>query len=841
MSSAAHGALESGLVSVVVLNYRGTQDTLACLQALTELDFDVRRLDLICVDNASGDGSFERLTEQAPAGVRVVASPVNGGFTGGCNFGAALARGEYLAFINNDARPDRAWLTEAITVLAGDAAIGCVASKVLDWEGVNVDYTGAALAWYGMGYKPGAGLPDDGTADVARDVLFATGSALVTRTELFTELGGFDERYFMFYEDVDFGWRLNLMGHRVRYVPSSLVFHRHHQSMKGYGSFREWYLLERNALMTLYKNVQDDTLSRVLAPALALSVRRGLATGEVDSASLDLALGSGGDEETDVLVSKQGLTGAFAVDGFVELLPSLQVTRTQLQQDRTRTDRQLAPLMGKLIEPALPIERYLRGHDALVQAFALTDLFAGRNRVLVVTGDPLTGKMAGPAIRAFHIAQELAVGNDVRLLSTSSCEIQDAAFECGERAYNDLMPDVAWADVVVLQGFLLLRAPWIGTTDAIVVVDLYDPMHVEQLEQSRGEDVQARSLNVNATTEVLNDQLTRGDFFICASEKQRDFWLGQLAGMSRLNPRTYDSDPTLRSLIDVVPFGLPSQPAHQRRSAIRDVVPGISRADKVIVWAGGIYDWFDPLTLIRAMAILADRRPDVRLFFLGTQHPNPEVPAMDMVIRTRTLADELELSGRHVFFNEGWVDYNKRADYLLDANVGVSTHTHNLETTLSFRTRILDYLWTGLPMVVTSGDAFADLVEAEGLGVVVPERDPEALAAALELCLYDAEFAKACTTRIEVVREQFRWPRAVGPLAAFCAEPRRAADAVGGRRLRTSSRRQRLSVRETLVRDAVVAREYLNAGGPAMLGKRAVGRLQRLYGERRAHPTTPAP
>jgi GT2 family glycosyltransferase len=467
MSSAEHASLEPGVVSVVVLNYRGTEDTLVCLRALTELDLDSRRLDLICVDNASADGSFERLIAQAPAGVRVVASPVNGGFTGGCNFGAALARGEYLAFINNDARPDRAWLSEAVAVLAGEATIGCVASKVLDWEGLNVDYTGAALAWYGMGYKPGAGQPDDGTADEARDVLFGTGSAMVTRTELFTELGGFDERYFMFYEDVDFGWRLNLMGHRVRYVPTSLVFHRHHQSMKGYGSFREWYLLERNALITLYKNAQDDTLNRVLAPALALSVRRGLATGDVDSTSLDLALGAGGDEETEVRVSKQGLTGAFAVDGFVELLPSLQASRAQLQQGRTRTDRQLSPLMGKLIEPALPVERYLRGHDALVAAFGLTDLFAGRNRVLVVTGDPLTVKMAGPAIRAFHIAQELAATNDVRLMSTASCEIEDPAFECGERGYNDLMPDVAWADVVVLQGFLLLRAPWIGTTDAI--------------------------------------------------------------------------------------------------------------------------------------------------------------------------------------------------------------------------------------------------------------------------------------------------------------------------------------------------------------------------------------
>src|SRR5207253_10448303 len=113
--------------------------------------------------------------------------------------------------INNDARPDRAWLSEAIRALASDSTVGCVASKVLDWDGVNVDFTDAALAWYGMGYKPGAGQPDDGSNELPKDVLFATGSAMATRTELFRELDGFDERYFMFYEDVDFGWRLNIL------------------------------------------------------------------------------------------------------------------------------------------------------------------------------------------------------------------------------------------------------------------------------------------------------------------------------------------------------------------------------------------------------------------------------------------------------------------------------------------------------------------------------------------------------------------------------------------------------------------------------------------------------
>src|SRR5207248_8781200 len=135
------------------------------------------------------------------------------------------------------------------------------------------------LTWFGMGYKRHAGERDHDGHNAPGDVLFGTGSALFVRAGVFSALGGFDERYFMFYEDVDLGWRLNLRGWRVRYEPRSVAYHRHHASMAEVSSAREHYLLERNALATLYKNVSDDTLAKVLPAALALAVRRSTARG----------------------------------------------------------------------------------------------------------------------------------------------------------------------------------------------------------------------------------------------------------------------------------------------------------------------------------------------------------------------------------------------------------------------------------------------------------------------------------------------------------------------------------------------------------------------------------
>ena len=130
---------------------------------------------------------------------------------------------------------------------------------------------------------------------------------------------------------------------------------------------------------------------------------------------------------------------------------------------------------------------------------------------------------------------------------------------------------------------------------------------------------------------VQNTQLALGDFFLCASERQRDFWIGALHTAGRINPRTYAADPTLRSLIDVVPFGLPDEPPPEQSrepAVMKGVRNGIRASDHMLLWAGSILDLAGPQTLVRAVALIAKRRSDVKLFFMGTRHPNPVVPLM---------------------------------------------------------------------------------------------------------------------------------------------------------------------------------------------------------------------
>ncbi len=828
---AAPAVERDGVVSVILVNYRGAPDTIACLLSLRELDWPAERLELIVVENASGDDSAAAIRAAVPEAI-VVESERNSGFAGGCNLGVEHATGQYVAFLNNDARADRRWLAAAVETLESDRRIGAIACKVLDWDGKLVDYVDAALTWYGMGYKPHAERPDAPAFDRPRDVLFATGAATVMPAAVYRRAGGFDERFFMFYEDVDLGWRLNLLGYRVRYEPGSIAFHRHHATMDKFGSFRERYLLERNALMAMYKNFDDESLARALPAALMLAVRRAVAMSGTDSSVLDLERAPGGDQERTLEVDKTALTAPFAIDGFVEHLPTLEKDRRDLQSRRRRSDRELLPLFRQAIEPAYSMPSYVAAHDVLVAAFGIADRFTGGQHVLVVTGEPLLDRMAGPAIRAWEIASALANEHDVWLVSTGAARVASVAFKVSSERGPGLRAALEWADVIVFQGFLLEAAPWLVDSSKILVADLYDPIHLEQLEQAKDLPPGEREVAVAEATRVLNETIARADLMLCASEKQRDFWLGQLAGQGRVNPRVYDEDETLSSLLAVVPFGVADEPPVQKRHAIRGVVPGIGPDDKVIIWGGGVYNWFDPLTLLRAIEVLAKRHGDVRLFFLGLTHPNPGVPKMRVAWEMRELADELGLTDRVVFFNEGWVPYGERADYLLDADLGVSTHLTHIETQFSFRTRILDYLWASLPIVATEGDTFADLITEHRLGRVVPAEDVDALVDALEALLYDEAAASAARERVAAFAEQFHWSAALRPLVDFCREPRRAADlSVRRPAVATSdSRTVRPTRRLGFVGSARLALAYFKVGGVREVGRRVIGRLNRTLG-----------
>jgi GT2 family glycosyltransferase len=762
-------------VSVVVVNFNGRGYLEDCLRSLRELDYPPEQVEVVFIDNASTDGSVELVRGSFPE-VRVLVNDTNTGFSPAVNQGARVAGGEYLALINNDAEADRAWLREAVRVLEAERTVACVACKILRADRRTVDFAGGQMGFYGHGFAKDV-EHSESAGGALRRTLFASGGAMVTRTALFLETGGFDETYFAFFEDVDFGWRLWVLGHEVVYVPDSKVFHRHHGTIERFGYARERYLLERNALATIFKNYEDDRLARTLPASLVLTIARGM---DVDGLELpDFRITADAEPVDDLKVPALTAAHLAAVWDWAGMLGDLRVKRDIVQAQRRTSDRTIAKLFEDSLRPNVHRPDFLAVFDKVVQAFGLDDHARPRSTVLVITGERIGDRMSGGGIRCWELVNVLAHEHEVTLASTRPVERSHPAFRTVRLHEGNIDELLGTHEVAICHGVVMDRFPQIAEADLPLVVDVSDPRHLQALAEGRAEPGAQRTVEARAMMAALNRQLERADFVICADEAQRDFWLGQLTAIGRVNPATFDQDDTLRALVDTAPVGMPHEPPAAESPAARGVIGGIEPDDFLILCSGALHESLDPATLVRAVAQLAGDHDDVRLLFLGAGGSDPDAPPSRAAVDTRRLAADLGVLGSSVFLHDEGVAYDARAGYLLEADVGVSTHGERVETALSPRHRVLDYLWAGLPVVVTSGNAAARLVTDAQVGLVVPAGDVDALAGALRRLRDDPDLAAACRANAAGLADDWSWHRTLGPVLDFCRRPRKAADHVG--------------------------------------------------------------
>jgi glycosyltransferase involved in cell wall biosynthesis len=425
-----------------------------------------------------------------------------------------------------------------------------------------------------------------------------------------------------------------------------------------------------------------------------------------------------------------------------------------------------------------------------------------RQRVLVIAPDRLEEQVAGTGIRALELARVLAGDADVTLAGTGEPPAELAGIPCvgyHPHAPSALEPALRASDVVVAgpQWPPLMRR--LERSGARLLFDLYVPEAIETVGGFPGDRRAVRALFTRLAVDRLIEALRSGSGFVCASERQRDLLLGVLLGQRLIDPARHDADPSLRSLIDVVPFGLPEQPAVATGDGLRAAFTDqIAPDDEVVLWNGGLWPWLDAETAIRAVALLAERRPAVRLVFMGAARGLPAERAAE---DARGLASALGVLGRTVLFNEDWVPYERRADWLLHAACAVSAHGDHLETRFAFRTRLLDCFWARLPVVCTAGDDLADVVDRGDGGRAVPAGDVPAMAAALEAVLERGRAAYG--PALERIAARYTWPMVAQPLVRMVAAPGLARRRAPGLRPAHAARRG----------GYLAARRLLNAAG----------------------------
>lgn len=391
-------------------------------------------------------------------------------------------------------------------------------------------------------------------------------------------------------------------------------------------------------------------------------------------------------------------------------------------------------------------------------------------RLLVVAPDVVGRRMAGPGMRYVAIARALAPHATVtlaigvegsELIDLSDSSVQVASYQ----SRTELEKLVDEHDVIFSQFIDTNVVSHALGNGKRIVYDLYNALPVETVGAERVSgftDEIDKDREYKELLKYFRFCSQTGSFFVTSNERQRDYWLGFIMANGGILPSDLGHR-TVDEIIGLAPFGMNESDPVQTRHALRGNF-GIATDDFVIVWAGGIWDWFDAETPIRAVAELAPNHPEVKLVFYGTVHPNTAVGRPKAVDRARELAGELGVLGSNVIFLDEWVDADDRVNYLLDADVALSAHKLSLETHYAFRTRILDHFWASLPSIVSAGDWFAEYIEANGLGQVTGIGSVPDTKAAILSYLTDPELRAATELRIRMVRPEWTWEQTTAQL-----------------------------------------------------------------------------
>jgi glycosyltransferase involved in cell wall biosynthesis len=381
-------------------------------------------------------------------------------------------------------------------------------------------------------------------------------------------------------------------------------------------------------------------------------------------------------------------------------------------------------------------------------------------RVLILVPGVLGEKLSGPEIRAVRLGQALAVENSVTLMAPGSDGGEHGGLPVVPFSRRRLLREARRHDVLMASTVPPFALALKRRLRIVAVSDQYDPVELEL--GTLGAGAERARVTARAARRL---QLRCADLVLCAGERQRQLLEAEIETL----------DGAARPPLRMVPFGIdPDSPASDA-SPLRDHFPQIEAGDRLVLWWGSLWRWLDAETAIRAIASLADERPDVKLVFTAGRAPSDGAERHSVLAEARELAAELGVLDRAVFFFEEWVPFARRGDYIRDADVGLTLHRDTEEASLAARARYMDYLRSGLPCVLGRGDETADRFEQAGFATLVEAGSPQATAAAILALLDEREHARAAAAG-RALADEFQWQRAAAPLVAALRETDLAAD-----------------------------------------------------------------
>ncbi|GAG72215.1 unnamed protein product [marine sediment metagenome] len=478
-------------ISISIVNLNGKDYLGQCLDSIKNLNYPEDKLETIVIDNGSSDDSVNFIKSNYPL-VKLISNDKNMGFAFANNQAAKAANGDYIAFLNNDTRVDKNWLIELLRPIYKNKEVVASGSKVLSIDGKNIDFVGGMINFEGKGFQIDYGIPvEKGNYSQYRYLPFVNGGAMLVDRKIFLGAGGFDEDFFAYYEDVDFGWRLWVLGYKVVFAPESIVYHHHHGTSKIFSEDKLRFLKERNSLYSIFKNYDDENLPKILSASLASVFNRVFVDLKFDyenyydlkisniQKAKDLSMKI--DKEIDNLkISKEPLSSIMAVKDFLDNLPELQKKREEIQKKRRRDDKAVFTYFKGQFLAVSPDRQYQKNQIELLKSLGIYKVFEKKikRKLLIVSNEIVSREMAGPAIRVWNFAKVLAEYIDVILAIPNEVTLPEQEFTILQyRRDSELRDIIKDVDIILSGGTTFIKYPSIKDSGKFLIIDIYDPYH----------------------------------------------------------------------------------------------------------------------------------------------------------------------------------------------------------------------------------------------------------------------------------------------------------------------------------------------------------------------------
>jgi GT2 family glycosyltransferase len=336
----------SFMVSVIIVTLNGLDYLKKCLPPLQMQTYPKDKFEVIVVDNGSSDGTIQYLKRDYP-NIVVIENENNEGFAKPNNQAAKVAKGKFLALLNNDMVVKENWIEELLATQTRTGA-ECVAGMILNRD-QSIDYSEGKIDCYGYGYHFHERVAEE------KEVFYACGGSLLINRDIYLAVGGLDEDFYLYYEDTDLCWRLWLLGYRIVFSPKAQSIHKHNGTAGAFSKLQIDLYADRNHLCMLYKNYEEQHVYKFLFGAMMLRFLKLMEILRIDNLPAEKTILKPL-TFTDKLKKLMTYSRIFVrllrkidrlivqiltIVGFLYFLPVMKKKRQQLQLQRKRTDAEI--------------------------------------------------------------------------------------------------------------------------------------------------------------------------------------------------------------------------------------------------------------------------------------------------------------------------------------------------------------------------------------------------------------------------------------------------------------------------------------------------------------------